>query len=316
MFKKAMILLFFLIPCSFIFSLSSQETTKMEKNLSEYLPAPDEITGWKRNYKPEEYAGDELYLYINGGAEIYHEYGFQQVLVQDFLNSSNKSVSLELYQMNDPESAYGIYTFKTGLDGKELDLGWEGRFEGYYLNFWKGDYLITITGFDEDKETQEGILEIAKAVDNKLSALSYKKPSIIHLLPQENLKKKSIKYIQGHLGLFNNYAFSVKDIFEINEGVMGRYSNDTDLFLIKYKNGAECLDKFKRIRESFKNNIRFNDFEQFNNSFSITDEKNKQLYFEPLGRYILVILGANNLEDFDKIADTVEEKIRTKETSL
>ena len=43
---------------------------------------PKDIGMWSAEGEPEVYAGDDLFVYINGGAEIYHEYGFVQVAVR------------------------------------------------------------------------------------------------------------------------------------------------------------------------------------------------------------------------------------------
>mgnify|MGYP006290307413 CR=1 FL=1 len=55
--------------------------------------APEEFGNgeWTRHRQAEIYQGDDLFLYINGGAEIYHEYGFKQVLLQDYISSDGKS---------------------------------------------------------------------------------------------------------------------------------------------------------------------------------------------------------------------------------
>ncbi|MCK4819630.1 hypothetical protein KA005_27945, partial [bacterium] len=140
-----------------------------------------------------------MFLYINGGAEIYHENGFKQVIVQDFRNKIRKSISVEIFEMLDSESAYGIYTFKTSTEGKELSLGDKAQLEDYYMNLWKGSFLVTLTGFDEDEETVRGLQEIARAVEAKIK-IKGKKPLLVPMLPEKDLVKPSIKYFKGNLG--------------------------------------------------------------------------------------------------------------------
>ncbi|MBN2245994.1 MAG: hypothetical protein JW755_09125, partial [Candidatus Aminicenantes bacterium] len=147
---------FFIFMGAAVDGASGHKNELQGKSLQQYLP-PGGIDGWGRNYSSEEYVGEDLYLYINGGAEIYHEFGFQRMLVQDYKNDNEKTISLELYEMTDPESAFGIYTFKRGDSGEGLALGNGGSLEDYYLNFWKGRFLVTITGFDSDEETITGL---------------------------------------------------------------------------------------------------------------------------------------------------------------
>jgi hypothetical protein len=264
------------------------------QSLSVYLPESGEVTGWEKNFSKEEYKGDDLYIYINGGAEIYHEYGFQRVIVQDYKNEKEKSVSLELYEMKSPESAYGIYTFKTEANGKPVEIGHEGRLEGYYLNFWKGKFLVTITGFEEDEETIRGLIQIAKTVEKKLFREKGEKPAITRLLPEDRFDPSGIKYFKGHLGIFNSYPFSTKNIFNLKEGIKGHLKDNIDVYIIKYDSPEQCLLQFNQAKNSLKEEPRYKNFATTTKTFSLFDDKNKMLYFEPRNNYILIVLGAKN----------------------
>ena len=101
--------------------------------------------------EPQYVEGEDLFLLINGGAEIYHEYGFKQAVVQSYADDQDRSLNLEIYEMLDPAAGYGIFTFKRGKGGRDLELGDEACLQDYYLNVWKGDFLITFVGFDTEK---------------------------------------------------------------------------------------------------------------------------------------------------------------------
>jgi len=127
-----------------------------------------EIDGWHMDYEPEIYVGDTLYELINGGAEVYHRFGFVQALATQYSDAENRSISLEVFEMRDLDGARNIYTDKTGGSGEALEIGDEAAGEDYYLNFRSGRYLVTITGFDSQPETQAGILDLARAVAAQL----------------------------------------------------------------------------------------------------------------------------------------------------
>ena len=122
------------------------------------------MDGWQREYEPELYVGDSLFELINGGAEVYHRFGFVQALATQYGDSDGRSISLEVFEMGDVEGARNIYTDKTGGSGEPLEIGDEAAGEDYYLNLRSGQYLVTITGFDSDPETKDGILKLAGAV--------------------------------------------------------------------------------------------------------------------------------------------------------
>ncbi len=142
----------------------------VQDELRSLLPAAGDAKGWVKDGEPQEFAGEDLYTYIDGGAEIYQEYGFRRVIVQDYENAAGKSVSLEIFEMETPAAAFGIFTFKRSGQGKSIAVGAGAELEDYYLNFWKGRFLVTLTGFDDSGGTIEGLLAVAGTVDAKIAA--------------------------------------------------------------------------------------------------------------------------------------------------
>jgi len=289
----------------------SKKSDFLEKKLASFLPESNEIEGWHMNNPPEEYKGEDLFLYINGGAEIYHEYGFKQVLIQDYINDRGSTISLEIYEMLNYEAAFGIYSFKRSIEGQALNLGGGGRLEGYYLNFWENKYLVTLTGFDEESETVQGLLIIAKAVDAILESNSNsKKPSLIHLLPEKDLIEPSVKYFRGNLGLFNCYPFSTKNIFELKEGIRGKYQSGYEVFIIKYINEIKSQEIFSRAQTYFEKASRYHNFNTHNLSFQVKDDKNVLIDVNPHKNYIIIILGAKNFPESSRISKKVRNQIQ------
>jgi len=295
--KRSVSIIYILFCVLLLISSCQKEDIATTQNFLDYLPKPGETGEWKASLTPDEYKGEDLYLYIDGGAEIYHEYGFRRIVVQDFVNQEEKSLSLEIFQMKSTESAYGIYTFKRSMDGRTLDVGQGGRLEGYYLNFWKGPYLVTITGFDEDPETVKGLVLLAKAVNNKIpTSVEEPKPEIVSLLPQESLIPASIKYFRGHLGLFNTYPISSKNLFRFKEGVRGFYEDRTDFFILRYENELECQNIFEQSKKILRTETKYKNFIEGEFHYQFEDERNKIILIQPVENYILIIAGAQSSE--------------------
>ncbi len=295
----------------FLLNLScKQQPTSKPNDISLYLPESGVIAGWERERDLHSYLGEDLFLYINGGAEIYHEYGFKQVVVQDYKNDNERSLSVEIYEMINPAAAYGIYSFKKSREGVSLDITTEGRLEGYYLNFWKGHYLVTITGFDEEDETVEGITTAANTIANNLpSAEDIQKPQLVNILPQKDLIPGSEKYFKGSLGLFNSYPFSQQDIFSIQEGARGAYKEGYDIYIIQYSDPQQSGEQFKDIEETLIQDPRFTNFNSSETFFFFEDDKENILYFSPIGRYIVIILGAEDFTSAENISQGIQFNI-------
>jgi hypothetical protein len=262
--------------------------------MSVYLPQPGELEDWEPSGNPQHVIGDDLFLLINGGAEIYHEYGFKQAIVLGFRHKKQESLqfNLEIYEMQGPEAAFGIYTFKTGDSGKTIDVGNEGLLEDYYLNSRKGNFLVTVIGFDAKEETIAGITAAAKVVAAKIKGSS-QRPELVHVLPDvDSLLSKpgGITYLKGNLALVNQYRFDSRDIFALKEGVIGNYGN-FKLFIFRYGDTGESRERFKTATNYLKGNPQFVCSVQPDNTFVMTDKKGISFYIESYKRYILIFQG-------------------------
>jgi hypothetical protein len=158
------------VLCTFIALIVIQCSKRPpdQQDISFYLPAPDRLKGWKSVDTPQKFTGKDLYIYMNGGAEIYLSRGFKQLITQKYINKSSKTITLEIFEMESTSSALEMYTSKIGNDGTPLAIGEEALLEDYYLNFRKENFLVTLTGFDSEKETIDGLITISKVVDERI----------------------------------------------------------------------------------------------------------------------------------------------------
>ncbi|HPB73006.1 MAG TPA: hypothetical protein PLX71_08505, partial [Phycicoccus sp.] len=61
------------------------------------------------------YGPGDLYNYIDGGAELFLEFGFEACTVQQYKRGADEAV-MEVYRMDDPVAARGIYLMKCGVE--------------------------------------------------------------------------------------------------------------------------------------------------------------------------------------------------------
>jgi len=294
--------------CPFFFLFSSAQPFYQQK-LQKYLPWEVETKGWKRVGSPQEYKGEDLFLYINGGAEIYHEYGFKQVIIQDYKNKNGKSISLEIFEMSSAESAFGIYTFKTSAEDRELVLGDGGKLADYYLNFWKGNFLVTLTGFDEDQETVKGLLALAPAVEARIESRG-ELPPLVAVLPEEGLIKASLKYFKGNLGLYNCFQFFAEDVFGLKEGIKGDYKNGYSTFIIHH--GDDKQEKYNEVKKAFKESPRYSEYRTDESFIRVKDRKGSLIYLSASKQYLLIIVGALSETQAKEILAKIKENIENR----
>ncbi len=254
---------------------------EMTGDLSKLLP--DKIEKWQLKGKPEVYTGDDLFLYINGGADIYQEYGFEEVISSEYEQEGAGRISVEIYKMNNPQSAFGIFTFKTGGKWDKTNNGNLYSSADYYLNILLGNNLVTITSIDINEETGKGIEAIREELERRIiSSVSF--PEIVKIIDPE--KYKSRVYFKGDLGLMNIYnLFSSKS--EILHGASGT-TNDSIIFVLEFKKGADPRKNSDRFVTLFKAEKRYSDFTIRGKSISFIDRDKKTIYLSVINGYLVI----------------------------
>ncbi len=282
----------FLVALVILFSCRAEKppSTSRAAILSS-LPGDHDISGWTRDGEAREFRGEDLYIYINGGAEIYQEYGFQNVSVQDYRNPDGKSVSLEIFEMAAPESAYGMYTFKISGKGREVSLGNDSEMESYYLNFWRGRFLVTLTGFDETPETVEALGQFGQAVDRHLPRSEGKKPGIVDRLPRHGLTAGSPKYLRGLLGLNSVYSFGTARGLDFDEGITGDYKGDK-LLILRYGSSTTGEKAFEDLRTFLAASERFREVEDEESGlFTVLDRNDRSVSLTARGPFLAIAIS-------------------------
>ena len=113
------------------------------------LPVDNFYPGWIKADSLRRFSAPNLYRHINGGAEIFLELGFQELLVQKYQNE-NQKLKIESYKMESPESALGIYLMKMGRETPHSDISSRNTCNQYQYTLVKGNYFILVYNFTGD----------------------------------------------------------------------------------------------------------------------------------------------------------------------
>jgi hypothetical protein len=139
-----------------------------QREITELLPAEDKLNGWKTVGPAKIYRGKDLFVYMNGGAEEYLLHGFKQLLAQKYSNENHKTITLELFEMENSAGAEKVFVSKADERGKGMNIGDKAVLEEYYLNFREKQFLVTLTGSDPEKEIIDGLLTIARGIEEQI----------------------------------------------------------------------------------------------------------------------------------------------------
>jgi hypothetical protein len=152
------------------------------------------------------YQPDTLYQYIDGGADIYLLYEFRSLLHQDF-TSGAAELTADIYDMGNPEDAFGMYAAEWSPGYKFMAIGVEGyRSEGI-LNFLQDHYYVKLSGSGPNANAL--LDQFAQTLSVRIGG-SRTPPPLLEKLPLENRVKYSEQYMRrdplGHSFLAPAYV--------------------------------------------------------------------------------------------------------------
>ncbi len=161
---------------------------------------PEEVPDFQLT-RNETFDGPSLWGYMNGGADIYLEYGFEILRVQEFTHE-DENLKMELYKMSDPISAFGIYSIKSFKCRESGMLASIDCLNPYQYQIQYGDYYISITNESGSAEAKPFMLEMAQTI---LPRLEYEELLLpcTWLTDTTGLSPQEIKMIMGSLGIQN-----------------------------------------------------------------------------------------------------------------
>jgi hypothetical protein len=159
--------------------------------------------------------GTSLFGYIDGGAELYLEYGFLVVSVTEitFMDGNYKT---EIYKMNGPEEAFGIFSVSKY---RYQDMPSLSKFTcrtKYQLQICKGPYYISIINDAGTRSDSIGSLRIGKIITDKIKDEEIDLSGYLKDIPLETLQSECF-LAKGRLGIVDGSP----DLEDYFQGITG-----------------------------------------------------------------------------------------------
>lgn len=268
------------------------------------LPTGKGPSGWKISSDPMFFESHNLWEYIDGQAEMYLQYGFQLVIAADYSIGGNPTaLVIDVYQMESPVHAFGIYAAERSPEDRFIDVGAEGYLGENVLNFWKGPYYIKITSFHQSPETKEILLELSRAVAGRIPG-DYAEPVLFSIFPEENRTQKSERYIPqhflGHSFLKNGYRVDYK----LGENRYQLFLSDND----SPEEAEASLRKYRDFLESSKERVSHRKEEDVQR---IDTESGKMIF--QYRSFVGGVLNRKDSAEAETIIQDMIKKLRSKE---
>ena len=224
--------------------------------LQNLIKAP---TGWSASSYQGYYTSENLHDYLNGGAERYLGYGFQELHMREYLggHQGKTRIIVELYRMYSPADAYGIFSsdragHNPGSIGVEAALG------EHLLQFYQGEYFVRILDIDLVGVLKLELLEFGRLIARALpSAGDHNVPELVGRLPAKRLIKSSLIYFHTQNSLNSLIYLGEENILGLEprvEAVSAEYqpkpaspSFTVRVILIRYEDKKSCTEGFDNL---------------------------------------------------------------------
>jgi hypothetical protein len=215
---------------------------------------PPAVQGWTLAAAAENYAPENLYLYIDGASELYISYGFNGLVTRKYEKPGLPEIVVDFFDMGSPANAFGI--FAHSQERPDREIGQDSEYLDGLLRFWKGRYYVSLQCSPETPESRAAVLELGRRLAAQIQVAG-ERPVVLELLPGPGLLPSTIRFFHHHAWQ-NTYTFiSTDNIMGIGPGsqaVLAKYAQDEQrpvMLLILYPNQAAAGDAFAALRRKF-----------------------------------------------------------------
>jgi hypothetical protein len=217
-----------------------------------FLPAGGSISGWEAPDAVLIYERDNLYNLVDGQADAFFAYGFEQVAVQRYQNAAGARLNVEIWQLANSADAYGL--FHSGVAGQPVSIGVEGDSDpGRRLAFWQQRYFVSATATEAIPD--ETLWAFAKEIAKRLPS-GGGPPAIVKRLPAEGLVESSTYFFHEEISIQMEIWLGGENVLGLSQatnGMVARYAwsdQKVRLLLIEYPTASEATQGLKALRGS------------------------------------------------------------------
>ncbi len=202
---------------------------------------PTEVAGWRQTGRDRVYGPDNLYDYIDGGAELYRSYGFRGMIGRTYGRDNQPEIVVDIFDMDSSANAFGVFTHSR--ESVSADFGQGSGHDPGYLLFWRDRYLVSILANPETETSRPVLPALASAISQAIGR-DGPLPAILDRLPPDDLVEASIRYFHHYIWQNSHYFIADDNILNMGPGteaLLAKYGAVDDrrlLLLVSYPSAA------------------------------------------------------------------------------
>lgn len=206
-------------------------------SLADVLPGRDAVPNWVPAGEVQAFERDNLYDLVDGQADAFFAYGFEQVAVRGYEHAGD-IVDVEVWQLATDADAYGLFT--ANISGAPVTVGNAGDGDpGRRLALWQSRYYVVVRA---RQELDDAILQdFAEAISRALAS-GGQRPALVDRLPSEGVVERSERFFHEEISIQNDLWLGGQNLLGLSpetSGVLARYDIDGSaarLLLVQYPN--------------------------------------------------------------------------------
>jgi hypothetical protein len=194
--------------------------------------------GWEPSGLKRQYVPENLYNYKDGGAEGYLIYGFVRMQGID-CKSGEGMLVIDVSEMNDADSAYGLFTANRDPRLPIAKIGMGGQVQPQSASFAKGKYYVEIVEIaanadsDHTPTLEAFVTKMQKRLEGRDTA-----PEALEWFPQDNLTSARL------------VPESVLGLRLLKRGYVAKYQQG-QAFIVLEASPQSAAEILKKLRERF-----------------------------------------------------------------
>jgi hypothetical protein len=194
--------------------------------------------GWEQSGPKRQYAADNLFDYKDGAAEGYLIFGFARMQGID-CKSGGDTLTIDVYEMNDADSAYGIFAANRDPSLPIAAIGMGGQVQPQSASFAKGKYYVemVVIAARPDSDRTAALKVFVTGIEQRLEG-RVTAPEALQWFPQENLASARL------------VPESVLGLRLLKRGYVAAYKQG-QAFIVLEASPESAAEVMKKLREHF-----------------------------------------------------------------
>jgi len=219
-------------------------------SLPSAFPADNTVTGWTASTDVQSFNHDNLYNWVDGQADSFFAYGFEQLATRRYKNTDGNQINIEVWQLATSADACGL--FLSNQNGSPIQIGSEGASStGRRVFFWQNRYYAVITAVKPIPD--DTLLAFGKAISGALPA-GGERPALLSRLPTANQVDHSQLFFHEEISIQNIVWLGGENILNLSQKTDAAAANynlggkDASLILVEYPAESEAASALKALQ--------------------------------------------------------------------